>query len=369
MFTTTTKTRSTRPQRFLLRHKRGWIGVDVGSILTKLAQVERLGDGYRIAARWSLPTRKKLELQNELQPADGDFDFSQAMRQARRICRGRRAAAALSACYTTHRYIDLPDGDDHELRRMIGEEIVADTGPGSTERCFDYWQSAGSTDASRSMVQLSVIDIDRDVSLQLVRDLSGAGLDCRILDGVPCSLARAAAMFDPQNTAKPRVMLDIGYSSTVFVAVLQGLPVFTRVLRGCGLEAVVQPIQQSLSLTATEAIQLVRRTELGPTQNDLPPDAAARVVHQLLSEPVTRLVSEIARTLDYLRHGPVAMVPEQIVLSGGGATLPYLIAKLKNESELEVVGWRLSTAQADSASHDDSLYAVAAALSALAWEA
>ena len=219
------------------------------------------------------------------------------LRRARCVFRCRRAAVALSASYTTHRYLDLPYGEDEELRRMVSEEIEADAVSGTSERCFDYWPTLTSPNTNNAMVQLSVIDIDRNHSLTLASNLFNAGLDCRLLDGVPCALARAVQMFAPQQTETPKVILDIGYSSTVFVAVVHWAPVFTRILRGCGLDAIIQPIQNSLSLTASESLQLVRRMGLGPAQSGSPPDAAAHVVHQLGSEPGTRWRTEMVRTL------------------------------------------------------------------------
>lgn len=251
---------------------------------------------------------------------------------------------------------------------MIAEEIVSDAVSGAGERCFDYWQTSMSASANNPLAQLSVIDIERSVSLQMANHLTTAGLDCRLLDGIPCALARAAQMFAPEHADSPQVILDIGYSSTVFVAVVRGMPVFTRILRGCGLEAIIQPIQNSLSLTESESLQLVRRMGLGPTQNDSPPDAAAQVIHQLVSEPVARLLAEIVRTLGYLEHNSSAALPERILLSGGGANFPYLATQLFNETSLHAVRWRLVAAQPAATDQDESLFAVAAALSALAWE-
>lgn len=368
MLATPTNSTIPRPRRFLLRRKHGWIGVDVGSALTKMAQVERIGEEYRVAARWCLPTDSSRYLFDATQSLDNEFALAQQLRHGKSVFRGRRAAAAMSAGYTTHRYLDLPPGGDHELRRMIGEEIEADAISGESERCFDFWQSLRMTNESASMVQLSVIDIDRELSLKLARNLSRAGLDCRLLDGVPCALARAAQMFDPRHADVPRVVLDIGFSSTVFVAVLHGAPAFTRMLRGCGLDAIIQPIQSSLGLTTTESLKLVRRMGLTPIDGNSSADAAAQVVHQLVSEPLTRWTMEVRRTLEYLQHSSCALVPEHILLTGGGSCLPLWTTHLAKETGLEVAQWRLSAADVGAANQDDSLYAVAAALSALAWE-
>lgn len=368
MLATSTSSTIPQPQRFLLRRRRGWIGVDVGSALTKMAQVERIGEEYRISARWCLPAGSSRNLFDVGRSPDNEFALAQQLRRGKSVFRGRRAAAAMSAGCTTHRYLDLPPGGEDELRRMIGEEIEADAISAESERCFDFWQALSTTSGSASMVQLSVIDIDRDLSLKLARNLSKAGLDCRLLDGVPCALARAAQMFDPRRADVPRVVLDIGFSSTVFVAVLRGAPVFTRMLRGCGLDAIIQPIQSSLGLTANESLQLVRRMGMTPIDGNSSTDAAAQVVHQLVSEPLTRWTMEVRRTLEYLQHSSCALVPEHILLTGGGSCLPLWTTHLANETGLEVAQWRLSAADVGATNQDDSLYAVAAALSALAWE-
>ncbi len=358
-----------RTRRFLRHRKRGWIGVDVGAALTKMAQVERVGDEYRIAARWCLPAECSPRFLEELSLPDDDFAFARQLRQGRGVFRGKRAAAALSAGCTTHRTLDLPQGEDTELRHMVGEEIEADAPSSAKERCYDYWQPLNSANTNSAMVQLSVIDLDRNVALKVANSLSDAGLECRLLDGVPCALARAVQMFDPLHAELPRVILDIGYSATVFVAAMHGRPVFTRVLRGAGIDALLRPIQNSLKLTANESLQLVRRWGLGPIDGAAPADAAADVVHQLATEPVARWMTEIARTLAFLEHSPCALVPQQILFAGGGAFLRHLAFRLANETGVEVDPWRLTTADFTAANRDDSLFAVAAALSALAWEA
>lgn len=368
MLSAATKPKNTRPRRFLLRRKYGWIGIDVGTSFTKMAQVERCGGEYRISARWCLPADASSSLLGETQPSRNASAFSTQLRRARGVFRGKRSAAALSARFTTHRYVDLPFGCDEELRRMIAEEISNDSVAEAGPRCFDYWHSSTTSGGNNALHQLSVIDIDRSVSLTLANNLAATGLDCRLLDGIPCALARAVQMFDPELAETPQIILDLGYSSTVFVAAVQGTPVFARILRGCGLEAIIQPIQNSLSLTESEAVQLVRRMGLGPTQDGSPPDAAAHVVHQLVSEPVLRLMTEIMRTLSYLVNIPSAIDPKRILLSGGGAYLPALATQLMNETGLEVAAWRLPSAISNATNQDESLFAVAAALSALAWE-
>ena len=42
------------------------------------------------------------------------------------------------------------------------------------------------------------------------------GLECQILDGVPCALARAVAMTAASHADEPVVALDLGYQAATF---------------------------------------------------------------------------------------------------------------------------------------------------------
>ena len=337
--------------------------------VTKLAQVERDGKGYRITARWSIPSEAGCSLIDAATDENNQLAFAPQFQQARGMFRGRSVAAAVPARLTTHRSLDVPAGDIEELRRMVHEEIEADSAPGAVERCIDFWPTPKPANANAAMTQLSILDIDREVSLRIAQNLKNAALDCRILDGLPCALARAVQMCDIDRTERPTAIIDFGYSSTVFVVAVNGSPQFTRVLRGCGLDALVGPVQKCMPLTASESLQLVRRIGVAPSDFDPRTDSASQVIHQLLSGPISMLMGEIARTLVYLQHSIPELLPDRLMLCGGGSSLPNLVARFAGETGLDVVGWKMSMTEPHLASQDDSLFAVAAALSALAWEA
>jgi type IV pilus assembly protein PilM len=360
--------RLTLPRRALLHRKHGWIGVDIGTALTKMAQVERHGAGFRITARWSIPSEANCPLMDSADDVKRSTTFTPQFQQARGMFRGRNAAAAVPASLVTHRCLDVPVGDAEDLRRMVYEEIEAERSPGGAERCFDFWKTPNPANENAAMVQLSILDIDRDASLRLAHNLHSVGLECRVLDGLPCALARSVQICDIHAAERPTAIIDIGYASTVFVVAVNGSPQFTRVLRGCGLEFLVAPIQRSMPLSATETLQLVKRIGIAPAEIDTQTDSASLVIHQLLSDPIAKLMSEITRTLMYLQHSLPDLLPDRVLLCGGGSFIPNLSARFASEMGLDVVSWTMSTTEPQLAAQDDSLFAVAAALSALAWE-
>src|SRR5687767_4953723 len=103
-FRTVTSVRgSTRPTS-------GWIGVDIGACAVKLAQVEQRGDSWRMTARWVIEHMTADPISpNAL--ADGELaNQIDALKQARRMFRGRRTAATLPTSYVDLRALDLPTG-------------------------------------------------------------------------------------------------------------------------------------------------------------------------------------------------------------------------------------------------------------------
>lgn len=349
--------------------RRGWIGIDAGTVLTTIAQVERRGHDYRISARWSVPSesgqsgRDAANCRSDLGP------LFQQIKQARSMFRGRRAAAVLSASVAKYRCLDMPFGSREELRRMVHEELRADENcPEDSDLCYAFWEVTGRASANGKMTQVSVVDVDRETALGLARNLHSVGWDCRILDALPCALARAAHLSDPRGTHTPTAVIDLGHSSAVLIVAVHGGPQFTRVLRGGALGTFVRPLQESLHLSPAEAHQLLRRIGIAPPAGDLHSEAGASSIHQLMSEPAEQLISEIQRTLSYLDQSLPSLVPERIVLCGGGALVRNLPERLAAETGIETRGWSMPADHGHPARQDDALFAVAAALSVLAWE-
>jgi hypothetical protein len=75
---------------------------------------------------------------------------------------------------------------------------------------------------------------------------------------------------------------------------------------------------------------------------------------------VQRIGAELRKTLLYLQHHVVRLMPSRLVLFGGMATVPNVAAAVQAHSNVETAVWSLT---GDNSNRCDPLYAVAMAAS------
>lgn len=349
----------------LLPAKRGYLGIDIGTQSIKLAQVSRSGRQWQLAAKWLLPL-----------PPVGSGDVPESLDRVlahldaelpdlRYLFGGRRAAVALPLSLSNLRSMEIPRGSDPEMRAMVREEL-ADEFAGSEGFEFDYWEMAPSdVSASEGVTQLAALATRHQVIQRLTAGLRSAGLECQVLDGMSCVLARAVALADPMVADQPSLALDLGYSSPHVVICRSGRPTFCRTLPACGMETLMQPIRDRLDLSDEQCQQLIHSVgiPLDTPQHRAP--SATRTVFQLIFPRLERLAQELKRTLSYISHQFPDQVPRRVTLFGGGALLPGLAEYLSASLGLPVAPWHPHSHRAAPC---DPQFAAAIALSLLAFQ-
>ena len=347
----------------LLRSKRGWLGIDIGSRSIKLAQVERAGIEYRISARWTLPEESSSLLSQDELCSDGMKTRFSAIKKLRRLFSGQNCAAVLPMSLVDIRSFSIPTGEPDELRRMVGEELAAELNCEPAELAFDYWHSAEDDNLESGLTRVSAIAIPKVLPSKLASNLFAGGLVCQNLNGMPCALARAVEMSNASHSEESVVVLDLGYSSPQMVLVKEGQPLFARTLRDSGLQSLMNPLESALKISPTECQHLL--VQYGLSITGQPPSVASQKTMRLIAGPLQNLIQEIRRTLDYIGRQFRAHPPQRLCLLGGGALIKNMPEYLQQNVSLPTAAWQLDTTRSDSS---DAFYGVAAALSSLAWD-
>jgi type IV pilus assembly protein PilM len=358
----------------IARRQRGWIGIDLGTQVVKIAQLERAGGRLR----WSRTALERPEHPREAKggetpqwPIDSGPQIVDALRRQGGF-HGRAAACALPMSLTELRTLVLPPGDESEHRAMIAQELEAVSGANDEPREFDFWEA--DADAQREAIvqnAVHVMSIARSLVARLGVGFARAGLECRVLDGLPCALARAVTLAQRSQRPEPVAAIDWGVANATFCVVQGGRTQFIRTLRDCGAGALVAQVAQSLGLSPLEAGDVLRRFGLpepcGATPGN---DGIQEVVADVLAGHLRIVLEELAKTLSYLRAQRSVLLPARLWLFGGGAAIKNVAAFLAAKLEIPCDVWRLPGEEepgGGQSSISSELFGPAAALSALAW--
>lgn len=342
----------------------GWVGIDVGRRAVKLAQVAWNGDTCHIERRWVLPTRDPSANEaSEARPAT-HFALPSHLHIARKLFQGRAAAVVLPMADLNQRTIEVPPGTSAETANMIEQDLLADLSGCEEGVSFDFWESTVREQRGSDSKRVSILAAPRKDVVSFADKLLAAGFECRILDGMPCAMARAVALAEARDSDEPAAAIDLGHSHPLFVVAVRGRPVFTRSLRGCDLQSLYKPLCEGLSVEAAQAEQLLLRFGVCLGNGLVPKLSVEQATHRLVAAPLANLVTELQRTLAYLSQQFREFVPRRLWLLGGGATFPGIDGHLTRQLDTAAAPWRLLDA-GTSAAPGDALFGVAVALSML----
>jgi Tfp pilus assembly PilM family ATPase len=344
--------------------------VDIGTHAVKLAQVVRDGAGLRLhgAAVIQRPTAWP----------DGDrlaFEQPVSSRQEIRAARtggrfaGRNAVCLLPMNVCQLRGLNVPPGDDHERRSMIGDELAPEWEEQQVAMNFDFWElEAAPADKGPDSHNVNVLAVARPWITQLASDCSHAGLNCWAIDGVPLAMARAVSLAGGPGSGRRALAVDWGFSNTTLCIVGDGRAWYTRRVSDCAFGKALDLISQRLGVTLDQAQYLVDAH--GITSPD--DDAADRTVQEALTDAIDKVLDglrdQMRRTLQFLELQRRHLHPMGVWLMGGGASLRNVVPWLAAEMQLPVHLWNIPCEEeACRAGNQRAVFAGAAALSAMAW--
>jgi Tfp pilus assembly PilM family ATPase len=339
----------------------GWIGIDVGTRLIKLAQLVCEEERWRLAGRWTIGAEDDAELSPETLRASGLGVRGPQIKEARNMFRGRLAAATLPSACMGLRSLELPTGPRNELLSMVEQELAGDEASGAAEIDFDAWE----TETTNGISKVVAVSNERALGMTLARELLAAGVQCGVLDSAPCAMARAVRLCDPAVANEPVAALDFGDSSVMLTVAHEDRPVFCRVLRNCGLQTLIQRVQEKLDLRRSECRQLLTRHGLPGNEKT----ETAETIYRIVAPPLAQLIEELRRSFQFLSHQSPRWFPKRLWLLGGGATITNLSEYLATRIGIPTAPWNLSPNSLESRDSIEPLYGVAAGLSLLAWEA
>lgn len=347
----------------------GWIGIDIGSFTVKLAQLTRSKNELRLSGLAIISRRSAWPTDNlsDQEPLSSANEICAAV-SLRSGFRGKRAAVALPMALCNTHTLDQPTDGQPADGHFVRAAIEMATQRTAEHLQFDVWSAE--SEEGQAPKHANVLTATTTWTDRVVEDVAQLGWSCETLDGLPLALARAVALTGPSDSAVPTAVLDWGYAKATFCIVVDGLPVYVRNLKKCGLHHLLSKLCENLEVTLEEAQLLLQEHGLANSacEENSP---TAKLIEEIIAEPVSQLVNEYQRTISHLQCQRRTLLPKNLILFGGGATIRGIAPHLSHCLETQAQVWQFPSKHPDLAkqpSLPEGLFGPAIALSALAWE-
>ncbi len=268
----------------------GWIGVDIGTHMVKVAQVERRGSRIELLEALSIP-RQNAWVDN----GDGANDISSSLEIQAALSlgmgfQGRDAAITLPMAVCDVRTCNVEAGTDSEQRAAVLRELESVNSDAQGTREFDYWPVELPADKGPVADNTIALSVTSAWASRVGEDLRQAGLVGHVLDGLPLAAARAISIGLP-NASSPIAAVDWGHHRATLCSVIGGRPVFVRALRDCGFQSVTSALCKTLGITPDEARKLLHDHGLpNPTLGVV--TELQSVIEEVAREPLDRFIEE-----------------------------------------------------------------------------
>lgn len=304
------------------------IDISRGSI--KLAACETAGEAVRFRSMTAIPLPHDAG-------ADGRLDDSVVVGLIRREVERNgwfdmRAVCLLSRSATSTQSFVLPAMPDSEARQAIELKLHETLHFDVDEASFDYRTIREYTDDGQQRLLTLVAAAHQDTVRHAIDVLRQAGLEPVAVSAAAESLANLAYHARLCTEGQSTVHVDIGDDSTILNLFDGRLLRFSREVDTASrtfTQALMRPIitasgSTHLSHAQAEDVRLAAGCPLDDDDEQLPHGVRSSEILPLIDPVVQRLISEIERSLEYLRGLMDGSQVGQIVLSGPASRMRNL---------------------------------------------
>jgi type IV pilus assembly protein PilM len=313
--------------------KSSYVGVDIGHKQIKIAEVEKVGGGYKLSTLACVPT--PIDAMKDGVVVDPDvvgIALKAALRENR--ISASTAVVGVSGASVIVRTIKVPKMLPTMLRKTLKYE-AGHYVPSSIED--SYIESEILADLDDGQMEVLIVAAPREVVESKIRACERADLEVDIVDVEPFAAYRALIETNDHTVLNQMTIaiVDIGAAATTVSVVQSGKFAMTRTILQGG-QVMTDALKTYFQLTDEHAESGKAQLDFTPlVANPLTDHAPTKVVQQHADE----LAREIRRSLGYFqsqqtensRSNPVT----HVVLTGGGAKLPglgeYMASKLGAE--------------------------------------
>lgn len=229
------------------------------------------------------------------------------------------------------RFVKLPPVSTDKIDEMVQYEASANLPFPVEEVVWDYQVLS---EVSAAELDVLIVATKRDAAQDAAVCSADAGLNLALIDAMPFSLYNCAR-FNYADDGGCTMILDIGARSTDIVFV-EGNRIFSRSITVAG-STITNEIARSLAISPEEAERIKKETgfvALGGTYAVVD-DETADKVSKVIRNVVTRLHSEVNRSINFYRSQQGGSPPTKLLLTGGTSLTRHMDTFFREKMAIE----------------------------------
>ena len=373
----------------LFNRSYGWTGLEIGCHAIHMAQVRKIDNRWIMAAVWSIehpvPYTNEKARQSAAEPLENSSECKESfgwlageaicehglggtleqLENLEYLFQGSHCAATLSDGMIAYRELDLPMCELSETKSMILSEIAIETECDIEDLLAECWVLPQNRPRANT-TSYGAVSLKRSTAMLVASDLLQAGFECQTLDAMPCAMARATSMVVPDSKVAT-LAIDLGYRQSTITLVQNGLPVLSRGLRNLGLIQLLEQIAVSFEISIADAQTLLFQSSSSEGFAK-EADGFSDLLQQRLNGYLHSLSNEIDKTIHFANRSYRTMSPSLILLMGAGVRIPGVDPAIEHRVGLTTQCWMIDVSDNLFGNQHIATFAIAAGLSALAWE-
>lgn len=309
---------------FLPKRKRRNLGLDIGSSLVKLVDLETGAKGSMLHNYGIAPLPPDVIVDGEVMDREVVVSTIRGMFEERGIT-DNKVATALSGRGVIVKKITMDKMREAEAREQIRWEAEQHVPFDINDVSLDF--QIVDAEASPDQMEVVLVAAKKENIAARVSLLQEAGLDTVLVDVAAFAIQNVYEVnygFEPGQLI---ALVNVGAETSSINFVKSGISFFTRDLSTAGGDC-SQRLQKELGVGYEQATEILKGESLDAIGMDL-------------LQPILRSFGEdlavgIERTLPYLPSSDDTRKMNRIVMSGGGAMIPGLVGFLQERFELPV---------------------------------
>lgn len=220
--------------------------------------------------------------------------------------------------------IELPMGNEAETHDLVAQELADQQEFSLNELTFDFWMEENPN--AEGMVKVHAECIRSKVVKEIVSQFLAVGYRCDRIDSRSNSLAQLI----PENSTSLSVVIDWGLDEVTLILCESGQPFYSRKLRDCHTRQLFEELTQHWSISLADCEALLNRLRHHELKQTTGLAELKDLYLNVSRELFVRLAVEAKRTIDFAHQKKIFSVPEQILLIGSGAGLPFVKSEINH---------------------------------------